>query len=155
MGYENLLIECDNEGINVKEKPLKANDGLCKGDKIAIKNTLNSKEKHCTLSEEYGHYKLTVGDITDLKNINNMKQEIKARRWGYEKIAGLEKIADAINKGAKNRYEIADMLEITDDFLDKVIHYFRLKYGVKRYCKGITFYFEPYFAISKDMNKKE
>lgn len=149
MGYEELLIECTNDGAIVKEKPLKANDGLCSGNRIAIKSSLTVKEKHCTLSEEYGHYKITYGNILDQKDIRNRKQEIRARRWGYNKICDLEHIADAIINGAKDRYEIADMLDITDEFFDKSIQYMRLKYGVQRVCKGIIFYFEPIFAIGK------
>ncbi|MBE6070728.1 MAG: hypothetical protein E7208_02090 [Clostridium butyricum] len=149
MSYEDLLIECSKDGAIVKEKPLKANDGLCSGNRIAIKNTLTNKEKLCTLSEEYGHYKKTYGNILDQSKVQNRKQELIARRWGYNKICGLEQIADAIISGAKDRYEIAEKLNVTDEFFDRAIQYMRLKYGVKRKCKDITFYFEPTFAISK------
>ena len=149
MGYEDLLIECINDGAIVKEKPLKATDGLCYGNRIAIKNTLTTKEKYCTLSEEYGHYKTTYGDILDQSKIENRKQELRARRWGYNKICGLEHIADAILSGAHDRYEIAEILNVTDEFFEKSINYLKLKYGITAYCKGITFYFEPLLAISK------
>lgn len=149
MGYEDLLTECTNDGAIVKEKPLRANDGLCSGNRIAIKDTLTNKEKYCTLSEEYGHYKTTYGNILDQTKVENRKQEIRARRWGYNKICGLEQIADAIINGARDRYEIAEMLNVTDEFFDRAIQYMRLKYGMQRVCKGITFYFEPIFAIGK------
>lgn len=149
MGFEDLLIECANDGAIVKEKPLIGNDGLCVGNRIAIKGTLTNKEKYCTLSEEYGHYKTTYGNILDQTKIENRKQEIIARRWGYNKICGLEQIADAIINGARDRYEIAEMLNVTDEFFDRSIQYMRLKYGMQRVCKGITFYFEPIFAIGK------
>ncbi|NLK93890.1 MAG: ImmA/IrrE family metallo-endopeptidase, partial [Clostridiales bacterium] len=121
MGYESLLFECYNEGINVKEKPLQANNGLCKGNKIAIKNTLSTKEKYCTLSEELGHYKLTVGNITNLKDINNMKQELKARRWGYNKTVNLEGIIEAFEHNCIHDYEIAEYLEVTTKYFRECI----------------------------------
>ena len=40
MNYESLLIEAENEGLNVKEKPLKYNDGRIKGNRVAIRKDL-------------------------------------------------------------------------------------------------------------------
>lgn len=131
MNYEDLLIECAKEGINVKEKPLKANDGLCIGNRIAIKDTLSNKEKYCTLSEELGHYKTTYGDILDQSNIQNKKQEIIARRWGYNKICGLDKIQLAISKGAKDKYEIAESLNVTDEYFENAIQYLQVKHDFR------------------------
>lgn len=151
MGYEDLLIECAKDGLNVKEKPLRATNGLCCGNRIAIKDNLTFKEKYCVLSEEYGHYKTTYGDILNQKDIKNKKQELKARRWGYEKICGLDKISDAILKGAEDRYEIAEYLNVTDEFFEEAIKYLKLKHGYSAYCKGIYYIFEPNFGIIKKL----
>lgn len=148
MGYENLLFECDNEGINVKEKPLQANNGLCKGNKIAIKNTLSTKEKYCTLSEELGHYKLTVGDITDLKDINNIKQELKARRWGHKHIVSLDSIIEAFDNNCLNKYEIAEYLGVTDKYFEECMLDYKKLYGTNP-CKIGKYHiiFEPSLGI--------
>lgn len=149
MGYEELLIEADNLNITVKEKPLHAVDGLCKGNKIAINNALSNREKFCVLAEELGHYKLTVGNITDLKNISNRKQEIKARRWGYEKIVGIMQIIEAFEKGARSKYELADYLNVSEYFLDDAILYYKQKYGVYFEIDNYLVYFEPTLVITK------
>ena len=96
MGYENLLNECSNLGINVKEVVLKSSDGRCKGNRIAINKNLSTQtEKKCVLAEELGHYHTTYGDILDQTKIENIKQEIIARRWGYEKLVGIVDIINA------------------------------------------------------------
>lgn len=150
--YESLIDKCYESGISVSEKHFKSkSNGLWKNRKIAINNAIQTeKEKYCTLAEEYAHYKLTVGNILDQNKIENRKQEIKARRMGYEQTAGLDKIAIAIINGAKNRYEIADKLNVTDEYFTKAVEYLKLKYGKTAYCKGIMFYFEPEFGILKN-----
>ena len=147
--YEKLIDECDKENIEVTEKKFKSTaKGLWKNNKIGISSDIDTiKEKYCILSEEYGHYKTTYGDILNQKDIRNRKQELIARRWGYEKICGLDKIADCIRKGAKNRYEVAELLNVTDEYFEKTIQYLKLKYGCSAYCKGILFIFEPNFGI--------
>lgn len=153
--YEKLVDECDMQNIKVIEKKFKSDaKGLWKDNTIGISSRITTvKEKYCVLSEEYGHYKTTYGNILDQKDINNRKQEIKARRWGYNKICGLDKIADAILKGAKNRYEIAEYLNVTDKFFEEAINYLKLKYGCSAYCKGIYFVFEPSFGVVLNHSK--
>ena len=50
MNYEELLIEADSNNLITKEKPLLANAGRIKGNRIAIKQDLpTQKEKACVL----------------------------------------------------------------------------------------------------------
>lgn len=51
-----------------------------------------------------------------MKTVNDKKQELKARRWGYKHIVSLEKIIEAIECNCINRYEIAEYLGITDKY---------------------------------------
>lgn len=52
MNYEDLLIEADNNNLITKEKPLAANAGRIKGNRIAInKDIPTQKEKACVLAE--------------------------------------------------------------------------------------------------------
>lgn len=128
MGYEELLIEAYKLDIDVKEKPLKSTNGLCVGNRIAIEDKLSNNEKHCTLAEEMGHYKLTVGNITDQTKLENRKQEIVARRWGYEKLVGVMDLIKAYEHGCWSRYEIAEYLNVTEEFLDNVLNYYSCRY---------------------------
>lgn len=152
--YEELVSNAELNGIKVKEIELQNGKeiGYYKDNKIIINSNMSESQKYCVLAEELGHHYTSYGNILDQDNINNKKQEIKARRWGYEETAGLDKIADAIIHGATNRYEIAETLNITDIYFNKAVQYLRLKYGKTAYCKGIMFYFEPEFGILKTKN---
>ena len=143
MTYDNLLDECVNLGINIKELTLRGSDGRCKGNRIAINKKLSTKEKKCVLAEEMGHYHKTVGDILDQSNINNIKQEIIARRWSYEKLISILDIINAYRSGVKNRYELADYLDVTEEFLIETIEYYKCKYGIYYQIDNYLIYFEP------------
>lgn len=131
MTYENLLIEAEKEGIQFKEKKLEHDfKGLyCNGRIIIDTELVTDSEKRCILSEELGHHYKTVGDITDQTKIENRKQEIIARRWGYEKLVGIVDLINAYNHGCKNRYEIAERLNVTEEFLEEALEYYRCKYA--------------------------
>lgn len=148
MNYENLLLEADTLNIIVKELPLQTDDGLCFGNRIAIDKKLETTaEKACTLSEELGHFNKTVGDITNQSILTNKKQEILARRWGYSRLVRMEDLINAYKHGCRNRYEISEYLNVTEEFLDDTLNYYRQKHGL---CVGIDnyiIYFEPTLGI--------
>lgn len=144
MCYENLLNECSDLGIKVKEVVLKSADGRCKGNRIAINKNLSTQtEKKCILAEELGHYHTTYGDIRDQTKIENVKQEIIARRWGYEKLVGMVDIINAYRYGVRNRHELAEYLDVTEEFLCEAIEYYKCKYGICYKIDTYLIYFEP------------
>ncbi|AJA50096.1 Gp23-like protein [Clostridium pasteurianum DSM 525 = ATCC 6013] len=150
MKYENLLKKCDNLNLNVKEKDLRARDGMCYGNRIAIRRGLKSdKHKYCVLLEELGHYYTTYGDITDQKDIRNRKQEKRARNWGYKNSAGIVQLISAFEKGIQGRYELAEYLEVTEDYLENAILYYKEKYGLYYEIDNYIVYFEPSLYIMK------
>lgn len=150
MNYDTLLEEAFAHDITVKEIDLKTKDGLCYGNRIAISKRLKTdREKCCVLAEELGHYHLTVGDITDQTKLQNMKQESLARRWGYEKLIGIIDIVNAFNLGLKNKYEMAEHLNVTEEFLEEAINYYKEKYGVYYEIDDYIICFEPSFGIIK------
>ena len=116
--YEDLLNEAYKEGITVKEKPLKYNDVRIKGNKIAIRKSIETdKEKACILAEELGHYYTTVGDILDQNDSNNRRQELIARKWAYEKILPIENILFAVQDGHTEIWDMAEYLDVDEKFL--------------------------------------
>lgn len=126
--YEILLHEAYNLGLIVKEVNLITRKGHCVGNRIAIdKNIRTDDEKICILREEIAHYKTTVGNITDQTKISNIKQENLARNIAIQKLCSLDKIVETIRKGATNKYEIAEMLNITDELFDEAIAYYTRK----------------------------
>ena len=150
MTYEDLLIEADNEGLIVKEKDLQGADGLIHGNRIAIRKDIpTTAEKACVLAEELGHYHTAVGDILDLSDPNNMKQEYKGRVWGYDRRIGLLGIIKAFDYGCQSGCEIAEYLDTTEKYLEEAICYYRSKYGVCTIVDRYVIYFIPNLSVAK------
>ena len=100
MDYEALLAESDSVGLVVKEKPLKNNNGRVKGNKIAIRQDINtSAEKACVLAEEMGHYHTSVGRILNQSDAENRKQELRDREWADDRQVGLIGIVKSFRAG--------------------------------------------------------
>ncbi len=149
--YESLLAEADQEGLITKEKNLLANDGLIVGNRIAIRHDLTWKEKGCVMAEELGHYYTSSGNILDQDDVSNRQQELKARAWAYDKRIGLIGLIRAFEYGCRNRYEMAEFLEVTEAFLDDALNYYKNQYGMYKKVDNYVIYFEPRLFIA-DMN---
>lgn len=146
--YEELLEEASNNGLVVREKALSSSDGLIYKNRIAISDRLEtSAEKACVLAEEIGHYHTAVGDIVDLQNIENLKQEQKGRLHGYNRMIGLRGIIDAFNAGCQSRHEIAEFLEVTEEYLQEAIDCYTGKYGEYATLDNYIIYFIPYLGV--------
>ena len=148
MNYEALLDEAHQEGLIVKEKPLRYNNGRIKGRRIAIRQGIDTfTEKGCVLAEELGHYYTSVGNILDMNDIRNRKQERQARLWGYNKLIGLTGIITAFRAGCQSRHEIAELLDVTEEYLQECIDCYRDKYGVYTEVDNYIIYFIPNLAV--------
>lgn len=149
MKYNALLNEANAEGISIKERPFKTYDGRIKGKDIYLRKDMNTAEKSCVLAEELGHYYTTVGDILDMNVSENRKQERQARLWGYNRSIGLLGLIRAYEHGCKDKYEIADYLDVTDEYLEECINCYRDKYGACKTVDNYTIYFIPNLMIFK------
>lgn len=146
--YEALLDEANDIGLTVKEKPLKYNNGRIKGSRIAIRQDITTTaEKSCVLAEELGHYYTTVGDILDQSKPESRKQERQARLWAYNKQIGLIGLVRAFEHGCQNRFEIAEYLEVTEEYLEECISCYRDKYGVYTTVDNYIIYFIPNLVV--------
>lgn len=151
--FEQLLSSSD-KNIIVIEKNFKSKaKGLCKGNKIGISSTIDtSAEKSCVLAEELGHYYTTVGDIIDQSSAANRKQELRARLWAYNCQIGLRGIIKTFEQGCKNVHEMADCLDVTEEFLKEAITAYRNKYGVCTEFDNYIIFFEPHIAVLKKVS---
>lgn len=147
--YEILLDNAYNDGMLVKEKPLQGSDGRIKGNKIAIREDMTIPEKTCALAEELGHHETSVGNIIDMTSAANRKQERQARLWAYNKQIGLQGLIRAYEAGCQNRYEVAEYLEVTNEFLAECMECYRQKYGVGTTVDNYYIMFIPYLAVGK------
>lgn len=140
-----LLYEAEKEGIEVVYLPLRGRiKGLYYNNVIALnKNIDTTAEKTCILAEELGHYYTTAGNILDQKKIQNRKLERRARAWAYKKLVPLYKLVEAYKDGIKNRFELAEYLQVTEEFLDEALKYYKEKYGMYYRLGKYWICFEP------------
>ncbi|MFT4415288.1 ImmA/IrrE family metallo-endopeptidase [Fredinandcohnia humi] len=143
--YEQLLIEADELEIETTEKPLpKRLKGLYGDNVIWINRNVRSYiERACALAEEIGHHHTSFGDILDQTSLINIKQELAARRWAYKRLVPLSKIVQAQKAGIRNKYEMAEFLGVTEDFLEKALARYKEIYGPFATFENYTIFFEP------------
>lgn len=131
---------------------MKYNNGRIKGSRVAIRQDLSTSiEKACVLAEELGHHYTTYGNILDQSDASNRKQELRARAWAYNKQIGLLGLIRAYEHGCRNRFEIAEYLEVTEEVLEECLIFYRNKYGVCANIDNYVVYFIPNLAIMKKM----
>lgn len=140
--YEQLVQDANRIGLEVVEKNFKSNaKGLCKGQKIGIRKNMSETEKACVLAEEIGHYYTTVGNILDQSGAGNRKQEMIARKWAVDKMISIEDIFRAAEQPCSTLYEIAEYLEVTEEFLLEALEVFKKRYGHSYTHEGKTIVF--------------
>ena len=154
--YEELLQDADDEQVHVHESVdlngdstgEKRLNGLYVDGHIALDSQLKTTaEKTSILAEEMGHHFTSVGDITDLKNVNSRQQELDARLWGYNRLIGLRGIIREHH--CQNRYEMAEYLDVTEDYLEEALACYRSKYGVYTVVDNYAIYFIPNIAVAR------
>ena len=149
--YGQMLDFADRKcGLTVKEKNLWLYDGLIRSNNVAIRESIpTDAEKACVLAEEIGHYLTSAGEIRDYADPNSWKQEMKARTVGYGLIVTPDRLIGAYKAGCTSKYEIAEHIGCTEEFLDEAIERFRQIHGLyQRYGNYIIMY-EPYLGIVK------
>ena len=110
---------------------------------IAISDRLNGTEKAAVLAEELGHHLTAAGCILDQSVTTNRKQELRGRIWAYNRLIGLTGILKAYRAGCRNCYEMAECLDVPEDFLKDAIDYYRSRYGLFAHIDNYVIYFEP------------
>ncbi|MGN6715430.1 hypothetical protein [Anaerocolumna jejuensis] len=150
MDYEGLLAEAHGLDLIVKEAHLIGNKGRIKGNRIAIRQDIPTlKEKSCILAEELGHYYTSCGDILDQSKTGSRKQEHKARLWSYNRQIGLMGIIKAYEARCTNIFEMAEYLDVTEEFLIETLDCYRSKYGQYIEIDSYIVYFEPHLGVFK------
>ena len=147
MTYEELLIESESQNLIVKEKNLPGYNGRIYKNRIAMSKNLNMSEKKSVLAEELGHHHTSVGNILNMEDLSNRKQERQARLWGYNKLIGLTGIVNAFESGCQSAYEAAEFLEVTVEYLQECIDCYRDKYGICTEIDNYIIYFIPNMAV--------
>lgn len=154
--YEKLLQKASDENVTVYESfdlngdsdPAEHLTGLYIDGNIALDKKLSSTaEKISVLAEELGHHFTTHGNILNINNTRNRKQERFARLWGYNKLIGLTGIINAFKAGCQNRFEIAEFLGVTEEFLQDCLDCYKEKYGAYITIDNFMIFFIPNLAV--------
>lgn len=147
--YERLQDEAFRNGVDVIDYKFESKriNGLYCDNTIAVRKDMNTTEKACTLAEELGHHHTSVGDIVDMQSVQNRKQEHQARLWAYNKQIGLRGLVNAYESNCHTRYEIAEYLEVTEEFLQEAIDCYRDKYGTGTAVDNYYIVFIPVLQI--------
>lgn len=144
--YEQLIDQVTENGIEVVEFDFSSERicGLYADNVIAINKHLPENKKRVTLYEEWGHATMNYGNILDLNDLNNRKQEESARRWAYEKHMPINKFIDIIlETKPTDAWELIETLDVPIEYFDELIQYYQQKYGSYKEFKGGCIWFDP------------
>ena len=145
---KNIQNQDDVDVLNYRFESNNIKGLYCDGV-IAIREDMTIPEKTCALAEELGHHETSVGNILDMTSAVNRKQERQARLWAYNKQIGLIGLVRAFEHGCQNRFEIAEYLEVTEEFLEECIECYRNKYGICKRVDNYVVYFIPQLSVMK------
>ncbi|MCI8529025.1 MAG: hypothetical protein HFH82_07745 [Lachnospiraceae bacterium] len=149
--YEQLLQDAANDNVQVFEQYDLTDTRLkglyCDGAIALNKELKTKKERKCVLAEELGHHYTATGDILDQSLTGCRKQEIHGRAYAYNRLVGLMGIIDAYKHQCTNLKESAEYLDVTEEFLDEAVSYYKSKYGTRVTVDNYTIFFEPYVAV--------
>lgn len=148
--YEKVLDAADSAGVDVIDYRFASPNikGLyCDGTAALSTDLKTAKEKSCILAEELGHFHTTTGDILDQTDVRNRKQEYRARVWAYNNLVGLTGIIRSYLAGCRNRYEMAEYLDVTEAFLTESLNCYRQKYGICTQIDNYVIFFEPCLGV--------
>lgn len=149
--YEELVSKAEMIGVNVIELDLEGESGYIYNDTIFISESMDDVTKRCVLAEELGHYFKNLGDITDQDKVENVKQELIARRYGYKLLIEPNDIVEAFRSGATTIFEIAEFLHITVDTLGSIIEDFKKIYGIGITVGTYYITLEPQLGVVQDL----
>lgn len=113
--------------------------GLYIDGSIALHQGMDSATTADTLAEELEHHYTTVGDILDQYDTSNRKQEHLARLRAYNRRIGLSGIIQGYRAHCRSRYELAEYLEVSEDFLQEALTCYRENMAVLRSSTGMLF----------------
>ena len=145
MEYLDLLKKAEQNNIKVYDYKLTPDlKGLYFNGNIAINEDIQTlAEKKCILAEELGHHFMNVGNILDQDNVVNIKQEKLGRSWAIRKLVGITDLINAFNDNVRSRYELAEYLDVTEEFIEDAIEYYISKYGEYYQIDNYVVYFNP------------
>lgn len=146
---DQIRLEAYSLGVDVVDWDFKDTriKGLYCDGTIALSSKLTNREQAAVLAEELGHHLTAAGDILDQSVSANRKQELHGRIWAYNRLIGLTGIIRAYKMGCRNRYEVAECLDVPEETLQDALSYYHARYGVCTQVDNYVIYFEPALGV--------
>jgi len=151
---------CAASGIHIERIKLPANlKAIYYADPkttpvVVIDSSVNThNEEACLLAEEIGHHFTSCGNLltdSDLHKTIISKQEYLARKWAFKYMISLSDLVDAHLSGCRTIHDVAEHLEITDEFLREAVKVFENIYGSYKLHNGYRIYFDPLWVEKID-----
>ncbi|MGE7426333.1 ImmA/IrrE family metallo-endopeptidase [Staphylococcus capitis] len=141
--FEELCIKNDWIEIEETNRLPKFQPGFYINGKIYINSNLSETRKAEVLYEELAHHKLTYGNILDQSKWINRKFESYAKRHGYEAALPLRIIVEAHHYGVSNLYELAQYVQLSEEYVTEILKHYKNKYGIGTHYGNYAITFEP------------
>ena len=106
-------------------------------------------DKQVILTEEFMHMLTSVGVIVNQSQLRNRKQELQARRLAYKAVISIDDLIRCYNLGLQTNYEVADELDLPEDFVLNAINYFRTQLNDGDVYKGYRIHTSGPLAFTK------
>lgn len=116
----------------------------CTATELLLSATSSHETKNLgILAEELGHHYTSSGNILDMSVTANRKQEYHARFWAYNRLVGLQGIIACYKANCLAINEMAEYLDVTEEFLKEALECYRSKYGTAKQIDNYIIGFEP------------
>ncbi|MDH9161259.1 hypothetical protein PYL56_07750 [Staphylococcus succinus] len=130
-----VLLDVDYE-LPAKAGGYYLRDEIDPNGLITITGKVDYYVQNGILAEELGHHETTTSNIlnaythSDGVNVISLKEELKARRRGYELAVPLQKLIDCYERGVwGNVYEMCLSMGIDRSYFKQVIEDYKVRYG--------------------------
>lgn len=142
----------EKENIEIIETKMKGNNRGFYSDNVMMLDTrMSRKAMKCKAYEEFGHHFTSAGDIIDLNNQNNAKQEYKARAWGYEHHVPLSDIVKCLLKAGDDFDYFLELLDVEVEDFFYILRHYASKYGNHYKLGAFTLLFNPLKIITSSI----
>ena len=146
--YEAMESAAMDEGIDIDYRELKATKGLLLEDGtmrvIQISPKVSYAERACLIAEELGHHFTSAGNTVIRPDpIRLSRSEERAFRYAVRTLLPFDRLVDALAKAPRMPYELAEDLQVTEDFLRRALAFWEQTYGLIYECDEYVILFCP------------
>lgn len=147
--YPNVKLEVDNN-MPLKQGGHYERDDIDPEGYIILTGRANYYIQNGFLAEEFGHHETSYGDnLSAYKkstqdHIDSLRQELRARRYGYKLAVPLEKLIKCYKQGIwGDLYEMCLTMQIDRSYFYAAIEDYKKQFGSYVKYQGYYIQFEP------------